>query len=214
MTDNEGLGRGRRGPGRPVGADAAQTRARIVRAGREVINELGYGAATFQAIARRTGLSRPTLNYYFTGWEDLYRELVHEAHSVLVECIEQAEQHELPVDRLRAFVTAVLDAGYRDASFVAFLVSVRLEAERNPNLPTTTVAVTRGFLLDVVRDAVARRDLPADTDVAPIVELLHAILCGVGVWVGVDAPCDYRSVARQLDAVLDGGLLGGDRRAC
>lgn len=204
----------RRGPGRPVGADAAQTRARIVRAGREVINELGYGAATFQAIARRAGLSRPTLNYYFTSWEDLYREMVHEAHSVLVDCIEQATQHELPVNRLRAFVTAVLEVGYRDASFVAFLVSVRLEAERNPALPTTTVTATRGFLLGVVRDAVARRELPTDTDDLAIVELLHAILCGIGVWVGVDAPCSYRSVARQLDAVLDGGLLGGDRRAC
>jgi hypothetical protein len=140
--------------------------------------------------------------------------LVHEAHAVLVECIEQAEQHELPLNRLRAFVTAVLDAGYRDTSFVAFLVSARLEAERNPALPTTTVTVTRGFLLGVVGDAVARRDLPADTDAAAIVELLHAILCGVGLWVGVDAPCDYRSVAKELDSVLGGGLLGEDRRAC
>jgi len=185
-----------------------------VRAGREVVTEVGYGAATFQAIARRTGLSRPTLNYYFTGWEELYGELVDEAHSTLVDCIEQAKQHELPVNRLRAFVTAVLEVGNRDASFVAFLVSARLEAERNPALPTATVAATRGFLYGVVGDAVARRDLPVDTDAASIVELLHAILCGVGVWVGVDAPCDYQSVARQLEAVLDSGLLDGDCQAC
>jgi AcrR family transcriptional regulator len=209
-----GPGQRCRKPGRPVGADAAQTRARIVRAGREVITEVGYGAATFQAIARRTGLSRPTLNYYFAGWEELYGELVHQAHSVLVDCIEQAKQHELPVNRLRAFVMAVLEVGNRDASFVAFLVSVRLEAERNPTLPTTTVTATRGFLFGVVGDAVARRDLPADTDAAPIVELLHAILCGVGVWVGLDAPCDYQAVARQLESVLDGGLLAGDCQAC
>src|SRR5690348_2940742 len=170
MGGDGGYGRRRLGPGRPVGADAARTRAHIVRAGREVINEVGYGAATLQAIARRTGLSRPTLNYYFTGWDDLYRELVHEAHSVLVDCIEQAKQYELPVHRLRAFVTAVLDAGDRDASFVAFLVSARLEAERNPALPTSTVTVSRGFLLGVVDDAVAWGDLPADTDATPIVE--------------------------------------------
>lgn len=207
-------GQRRRKPGRPVGADAAQTRARIVRAGREVITEFGYGAATFQAIARRTGLSRPTLNYYFADWQDLYSELVHEAHSVLADCIAQAKEHELPVNRLRAFVTAVLEVGYRDSSFVAFLVSARLEAERNPALPTATVTATRGFLVGVVGDAVARRDLPADTNATAIVELLYAILCGIGVWVGVDAPCDYLSVARQLDAVLDGGLLSGNSQAC
>ncbi|WP_458315777.1 TetR/AcrR family transcriptional regulator [Mycolicibacterium brisbanense] len=214
MGYGSGRAQRRRKPGRPVGADAAQTRARIVRAGREIITEYGYGAATFQAIARRTGLSRPTLNYYFADWDDLYGELVHEAHSVLVDCIEQAKQHELPVNRLRAFVTAVLEVGHRDSSFVAFLVSVRLEAERNPALPTATVTATRAFLFSVVGDAVARRDLPADTDATAIVELLHAILCGVGVWVGVDAPCDYVSVARQLDAVLDSGLLGGNSQAC
>lgn len=207
-------GQRRRKPGRPVGADAAQTRARIVRAGREVVSEFGYGAATFQAIARRTGLSRPTLNYYFADWEHLYSELVHEAHSVLADCIEQAKQHELPVSRLRAFVTAVLEVGYRDASFVVFLVRARLEAERNPALPTSTVTATRGFLVGVVGDAVARRDLPADTDATAIVELLYAILCGIGVWVGVAAPSDYLSVARQLDAVLEGGLLGGNSQAC
>jgi AcrR family transcriptional regulator len=214
MCDAGARGQRRRKPGRPVGADAARTRARIVQAGREVITELGYGAATFQAIARRTGLSRPTLNYYFAGWEDLYGELVREAHSVLIDCIEQAKRHELPVHRLRAFVTAVLEVGYRDSSFMAFLVSERLEAERNSALPTATVTATRGFLSGVVRDAVARRDLPADTDAEVIVELVHAILFGIGVWVGVDAPCDYSSVARQLDTLIDSGLLVGDSEAC
>jgi len=41
-----------RGRGRPVGADSAETRARILRAAREVINERGYEAANFQAIAQ------------------------------------------------------------------------------------------------------------------------------------------------------------------
>jgi AcrR family transcriptional regulator len=33
------------------------------RAAREVINERGYEAANFQAIASRAGLSRPTMHY-------------------------------------------------------------------------------------------------------------------------------------------------------
>ena len=37
--------------GRPVGSDSVETRHRILRAARQVINERGFPAATFQAIA-------------------------------------------------------------------------------------------------------------------------------------------------------------------
>ena len=46
-----------RGPGRPPAAKAAETRERILRAAREVFSELGYDAATFQAIAIRADLT-------------------------------------------------------------------------------------------------------------------------------------------------------------
>jgi AcrR family transcriptional regulator len=61
-----------RGRGRPIGADSTETRARILRAAREVINERGYEAANFQAIASRAGLSRPTMHYYFHTREEIY----------------------------------------------------------------------------------------------------------------------------------------------
>ena len=48
-----------------MGADSAETRSRILRPARDVINEHGYEAANFQAIASRAGLSRPTMHYYF-----------------------------------------------------------------------------------------------------------------------------------------------------
>ena len=56
-----------RGPGRPPAAKAAETRERILRAAREVFSELGYDAATFQAIAIRADLTRPAINHYFAS---------------------------------------------------------------------------------------------------------------------------------------------------
>jgi hypothetical protein len=51
--------------GRPVGADSAGTRIRILDAARNVIVRRGYQAATFQAIAMEAGLTRP--NRLLTG---------------------------------------------------------------------------------------------------------------------------------------------------
>ena len=86
-TRPEPAGRGR---GRPIGSDCGETRAGILRAARDVINDRGYEAATFQAIAERAGLSRPTMHYYFHTREEIYDSLVQEASSIVADCINEA----------------------------------------------------------------------------------------------------------------------------
>ncbi|KWX25105.1 transcriptional regulator [Mycolicibacterium wolinskyi] len=211
MTEAGGL-RPSRGPGRPVGADSAQTRATIKRAGCQIINERGYAALTFQEIAKRTGLSRPTLNYYFATRAALYDSLVEDAAGVVNRCIDQAGQHDAPLNRLGALVDALVDVWHRDPTMVAFLVSARLEAGRNPALPNASVSAVRGFLDDVVEHAIARDELPPHTQPGPIAELLHAILWGVGAWAGCGRVPNPRLITRQLDQVLGRGLLADAER--
>lgn len=200
--------RAARRPGRPVGADAGQTRERIVQAAYEVINERGYAAATFQEIAKRSGLSRPTLNYYFTGREELYRALLTQAHDVISSCIRTAKQHEGTLDRLHAYIDAVVAAWHRDRAVVGFLVNARLEAHRHPDLPAVSVAATRNFLGEVVAEAIVRRELPAHTEHATLVELLYAMLWGVGAYSGWQRrPIDVSEIAKQLHVVIGNGLL-------
>ncbi|MHC9292802.1 TetR/AcrR family transcriptional regulator [Mycobacterium sp. LTG2003] len=206
MTEAGGL-RPSRGPGRPVGADSAQTRASIKRAGCQIINERGYAAMTFQEIAKRTGLSRPTLNYYFATRAALYDSLVEDAAGVVHQCIDQAKRHAAPLNRLGALVDALVDVWHRDPTLVAFLVSARLEAGRDPALPNTSVAAIRGFLDEVVEQAIARDELPPRTQPEPIAELLHAILWGVGAWAGCGTVPNPRLVTKQLDHMLGRGLL-------
>ncbi|WKG06290.1 TetR/AcrR family transcriptional regulator [Mycolicibacterium sp. HK-90] len=199
---------GGRGPGRPVGADAAQTRERIVRAAYEVINEHGYAATTFQEVAKRSGLSRPTLNYYFATREDLYGALLKQAHDVVTRCIDVAKQHEGTLDQLRAYIDAVVAVWDRDRAVVGFLVNARLEACRHPGLPAATVAATRGFLDEVVTEAIARRELPPHTEPAALAELLHAMLWGIGAYTGWQRRAvDLPGIAKQLHKVIGSGLL-------
>ena len=71
-----------------------------------MINERGYEAATFQAISRRAGFSRPTMHYYFHTKEQIYECLQQEAYSLVSDCIARARREDTLLKQLAVFVTA------------------------------------------------------------------------------------------------------------
>ena len=124
-----------RGPGRPPAAKAAETRERIVRAAREVFSELGYDAATFQAIAIRADLTRPAINHYFASKRVLYAEVVEKTNEMVVAAgMAKADGQTSLLKRLSAFFSAAMQADSRDRSAAAFLVTSVLESQRHPEL--------------------------------------------------------------------------------
>lgn len=124
-----------RGPGRPPAAKAAETRERILYAARQVFSELGYDAATFQAIAIRADLTRPAINHYFASKRVLYQELVEQTNTLVVNAgAERAQAATSLVDRLVAFIEAAVKADEKDRSAAAFLVTAVLESQRHPEL--------------------------------------------------------------------------------
>ena len=204
-----------RGRGRPTGADSAETRARILRAAREVINERGYAAANFQAIASRAGLSRPTMHYYFHTREQIYERLVAETYSIVADCIALAKCENTLLNQLSALMTAGYRSGLADRSMIRFTVMARLEAHRCPSLrenPGPVVDAVQGFYASVVDDAIARGEIPADTDAAAVVSMLLAMLLGMGFHAGFIAGQDDMTViAKQLHWMMTHGLLDQQR---
>lgn len=200
-----------RGRGRPVDADSAETRARILRAAREVINERGYEAANFQAIASRAGLSRPTMHYYFHTREEMYDCLVAEAYSIVSDCIAQAKREDTLLNQLSAFVAAAHRSGFADRSLLRFVISARLEFHRSPSLrdsPGPVVSAVQGFYASMVDDGIARGEIPAETDAVAVVNMLLAMFLGMGFFAGfiVDQN-DMPVIAKQLHQLMTHGLL-------
>jgi len=207
QLDRRSLPAGRR-RGRPVGSDSAETRNRILQAARQVIIERGYQAATFQAISLAAELSRPTLHYYFANREAIYSTLVTEASTLVTECIAKAKQHETVVAQLSALVAALNEAERRDRSTAAFLVSARLEANRNPELQYDGGAELRAFLTKLIADAGTRGELLEGTDPEPVVDLVQSMLWGIGVYSGfVDGAADMDLITKQLIRLFSHGLL-------
>lgn len=196
--------------GRPVGSDSAETRSRILKASRLVINERGYAAATFQAIAVAAGLSRPTLHYYFASREEIFSALVGEADVVVAECIAKAQRFGTLAEQLSAFVAAIHEVDLLDRTQIAFLVSARLESRRNPELRAYIGGDVLDFLSASVGAAAVRGELPSDTALAPVVDMLDAMLWGVGFHAGFIADSADRSpITKQLDRLFSHGLLDG-----
>jgi AcrR family transcriptional regulator len=197
-----------------VGADSAQTRSRILRAARDVINERGYEAANFQAIASRAGLSRPTMHYYFHTREDIHECLVAEAYSIVADCIAQAKREDTLLKQLSTFVMATHGSGFADRSMLRFVITARLEFHRSPSLsgsPAPVVSAIQEFYRSMVEDAIARGEIPDDTDPAAVANMLLALFLGMGFYAGFIVDSNNMSViAKQLHQLMTHGLL--DRR--
>jgi AcrR family transcriptional regulator len=202
---------GGRGRGRPVGADSAETRARILRAAREVISERGYEAANFQVIASRAGLSRPTMHYYFHAREEIYECLVAEAHAVVADCIAEAKREDTLLNQLSAFARAAFRSGFAEKSMLRFTINARMESHRSPSLrqsPGPVVTAVHAFYASMVDEAIARREIPADTDAAAVVNMLVAVFLGIGFYAGfIDGQTDMEIIAKQLQQLMAHGLL-------
>jgi AcrR family transcriptional regulator len=177
-----------RGPGRPPAAKAAETRERIVQAAREVFSELGYDAATFQAIAIRADLTRPAINHYFASKRVLWREVVEQTNTLIVSAgTERAQSETNLLARLTAFFSVAMQADSEDRSAAAFLVTAVLESQRHPELSDDehdSLKASRDFMAWAVNDAIKRGELTTDTDINHLVEMLVAVMWGMGFYAG------------------------------
>jgi len=177
-----------RGPGRPPAAKAAETRERIVQAAREVFSELGYDAATFQAIAIRADLTRPAINHYFASKRVLWREVVEQTNALVVSAgMVRAKGETTLLARLSAFFAVAMQSDSEDRSAAAFLVTSVLESQRHPDLSNDdhdSLKASRDFMSWAVNDAIKRGELTTDTDINHLVEMLVAVMWGMGFYAG------------------------------
>jgi AcrR family transcriptional regulator len=175
-----------RGPGRPPAAKAAETRERIVQAAREVFSELGYDAATFQAIAIRADLTRPAINHYFASKRVLWREVVEQTNALVVSAgMVRAQGETTLLARLSAFFAVAMQSDSEDRSAAAFLVTSVLESQRHPDLSNDdhdSLKASRDFMSWAVNDAIKRGELTTDID--HLVEMLVAVMWGMGFYAG------------------------------
>lgn len=196
--------------GRPTGSDSAETRALILRAARDVINERGYEAATFQAIAQRAGFSRPTMHYYFDTKEEVYDSLQRQALLVVCDCIAAAKREDTLLRQLAAFVAATRRQDDWEP-MMRLIITARLDRHGNARrrgMVTPVGDAVAEFYAWMVDGAIARGEIPQDVDAAAVSNMLLAMFWGMGFFAGfVHGSDDVSKIAKQLHRLFRGGLL-------
>ncbi|MET7269747.1 MULTISPECIES: TetR/AcrR family transcriptional regulator [Streptomyces] len=126
-----------------------ERRAALVDAGVEVLAREGARGLTFRAVDTEAGVPVGTASNYFTGRDDLLRQIDARLHQRLAPDPEVvAELLTRPKDRslVTAFMHDLMGRATRDRTGYLALLEMRLEATRRPELLASYTRSVRGDL--------------------------------------------------------------------
>ena len=159
----------------------AERRSQILRSARSVFIERGYLAARVEDVAKRAGLSKGAVYFYFSSKRELFLALVNEEHENTYSFLDQAELDGRPA------AIKLLDLGKKYLDYFAGLKSP-----------------PRFFLMmseQAIRDSEIREELHAVHH--RFVDAATRILAQ-GMAEGTFRELDPLAVAQVLKAIIDG----------
>lgn len=146
-----------------------RSRATVLQATVALLLERGYGGATVDEVARRSGVAKTTIYRHWPTRTDLLRE----ACSRIGTPLDQPQSGGVRTD-----VTAImknLAALLRTAPWASVLPSIIDAAERDPDMAAMYSELQRGYsavLHDVLAAAVSTGQLPENSDVSTLTAAL------------------------------------------
>jgi AcrR family transcriptional regulator len=169
-------------PKRALDGEKAQ---RIVDAMRATVGERGATGATFDVVARRAGVSRGLLHYYFGTKERLLAEVVRRDCDLRMERLTATSAGAAGPDELLASMAVALREMLDEApEFLAILLELHTLGRTNPEVAAELrelhrrVRVHLGGILAEARDA-GVVTLAAEPDV--VAEVLFSLADGLGM---------------------------------
>jgi AcrR family transcriptional regulator len=178
---------------RPLRADAARNVERILRAARDVYDELGP-EAPIEAIARRAGVGERTLYRRFPTKAELIRAALDQSIAEdLTPTIEAVRRADDPLRGLAQLIDAAISLGAREHNL---LTAARRAGSLTPDISTELYEALCELAQRGRQAGVVRADL-VDDDLPRLIAMLHSVL-----WT-MDANSDgwRRYVALLLDAI-------------
>ncbi|HZR80075.1 MAG TPA: TetR/AcrR family transcriptional regulator [Candidatus Binatia bacterium] len=178
-----------------------ETRARLVRAAREVVEQGGYAAASVLAIAERAGVSAGALYRHFPSKGDLFVEVLRSAgQHELDEMNAAASRADTIVGRLETVVATYARRALRNPRLAWALVYEPVD----PLVDAERLANRRSYcrgMAALLRQGIATGELPkqnAELTAAAIVGAISETLVGPLSPVGGETASDEEVVASLL----------------
>jgi AcrR family transcriptional regulator len=196
--------------GRPVNANAEQTRRRILEATMTHVAEVGYAHATMKSIAEQAGITSAAVYRYFPSKYELVSTALE---SITREVIGRLEEAAFSENSLRRRLVALLEeslACTRDhPAMTRFEAGLLAELAYNPQF-TSVVTARRSneewLYGRLFTDAVRSGELPEDTSVQAMVDMFASITWGLTYLSATASNDRHQAAIRATQALLDGTL--------
>lgn len=194
--------------------DAAITREQLLDAAEKVFRQRGVARSSLAEVAAAAGVTRGAVYWHFRDKADLCSAMCERAMLPLEMMLSDAgaATHDDPLGTLRELALAALTRLASDPRAQAVFEVMLHEGERTAVIPSMVERKQRErrhclvHVERVMRQAVAAKQLPDDTDTSLATQALHAYIGGImNNWVLDPSAYDLASSAPSLvDAIIAG----------
>jgi AcrR family transcriptional regulator len=202
----------RRRPGRPLGADGAETRLKILHSARQVFATTGYERASLKKIAEDAGITRNAITNYYSSKLELYGAALESVHDAVAgQILDEAKGAVGGVDRrVMAVFESAVTFSQADATFVRFFVMSTADAITNAELrhmALLPIDSVRDYVGDLLTTAAHAGEIDTEMDTEATTQVCLDLLWGLAMDIGFysDALRAERTV-RAIDRIVTATL--------
>lgn len=202
----------RRRPGRPSGADGAETRLKILHSARQVFASTGYERASLKQIAEDAGITRNAIANYYASKIELYGAALASVQAVVAgQILDAAKNVTGSVHRriIAVFESAVA-FNQTDETFVRFFVISTVDAITHPELREKAllpIDSVREYVGNLLATAVHAGEIDTEMDTEATTQVCMDLLWGLAMDIGFysDEQRTQRTM-RAIDRIISATL--------
>lgn len=194
----------RRRPGRPLGADGAETRRKILHSARQVFASTGYERASLKQIAEDAGITRNAIANYYASKIELYGAALASVHDVVAgQILDDAKAASGSVHRrVMAVFESAVAFSQTDETFVRFFVISTADAITHPELREKAllpIDSVREYVGNLLATAVHAGAIDTEMDTEATTRACMDLLWGLAMDIGFYS--DEQRTQRTMRAI-------------
>lgn len=194
----------RRRPGRPLGADGAETRLKILHSARQVFASTGYERASLKQIAEDAGITRNAIANYYASKIELYGAALASVQAVVAgQILDDAKNVTGSVHRrVMAVFESAVAFSQTDETFVRFFVISTVDAITHPELREKAllpIDSVRQYVGNLLATALHAGEIDTEMDTDATTQVCMDLLWGLAMDIGFYS--DEQRTERTMRAI-------------
>lgn len=155
------------------------TKTNIFLVAARLIAERGYNGVSMREISEQSGVSKPTIYYYFTSKEEIYKELVNVGLNYVIGMLKEIAALSIPFKaRLVQLMKKTFQLCLKHPDFTKFFFSLLTYADQMPLLKKFTEVLQENgqILSSMIQEGIDTGEFGASANPALATEIISGVL--------------------------------------